>query len=61
MKLGMKHERFKPIIFCSNDNPVLILTLFTAYAYTRLRYQVSVYMIIGPLVTCYGKSISSLR
>ena len=30
MKLGMKHQRFKLIIFCSNDNPVLILTHFTA-------------------------------
>ena len=26
----MKHQRFKLIIFCSNDNPVLILTDFTA-------------------------------
>ena len=32
MKLGMKHQRFKLIIFCSNDNPVLILTYFTARA-----------------------------
>ena len=30
MKLGMKHQRFKLIIFRSNDNPVLILTHFTA-------------------------------
>ena len=30
MKPGMKHQRFKLIIFCSNDNPVLILTYFTA-------------------------------
>ena len=30
MKLGMKHQRFKLIIFCSNDNPVLTLTYFTA-------------------------------
>ena len=30
MKLGMKHQRFKLIIFCSNDNPVLILTYLTA-------------------------------
>ena len=30
MKLGMKHQRFKLIIFCSNDNHVLILTYFTA-------------------------------
>ena len=30
MKLGMNHQRFKLIIFCSNDNPVLILTYFTA-------------------------------
>ena len=30
MKLGMKHQRFKLIIFCSNDNPVLILTYYTA-------------------------------
>ena len=29
MKLGMKHQRFKPIIFYSNDNPVLILIYFT--------------------------------
>ena len=30
MKLCMKHQKFKLIIFCSNDNPVLILTYFTA-------------------------------
>ena len=30
MKLGMKHQRFKLIIFCSNDNPLLIVTNFTA-------------------------------
>ena len=30
MKLGMKHHRFKLIIFCSNYNTVLILTYFTA-------------------------------
>ena len=30
MTLGMKHQRFKLIIFCSNDNPVLIFTYFTA-------------------------------
>ena len=30
MKLGMKHERFKLMIFYSNNNPVLILTYFTA-------------------------------
>ena len=29
MRLGMKHQKFKIIIFCSNDNPVLILTYFT--------------------------------
>ena len=30
MKLGIKHQRFKLIIFCSTDNPVLILTYLTA-------------------------------
>ena len=30
MKLGMKQQRFKLIIFCSNDNPVSVLTYFTA-------------------------------
>ena len=30
MKLCMKHQKFKLIIFCSNDNLVLILTYFTA-------------------------------
>ena len=30
MNFSMKHQRFKPIIFCSNNNPVLILTYFTA-------------------------------
>ena len=30
MKLCMKHQRFKLIIFCSNDNHMLILTYFTA-------------------------------
>ena len=30
VKLGMKHQRFKLIIFCSNVSPVFILTYFTA-------------------------------
>ena len=32
MKLGMKHQRFKLIIFCSKDNHVFtyVLTYFTA-------------------------------
>ena len=30
MKLGVKRQRFMLIIFCSNDNSVLILTYFTA-------------------------------
>ena len=30
MQFVMKHNRFKLIIFCSNDNPVLILAYFTA-------------------------------
>ena len=30
MTPGMKHQRFKLIIFCSNDNLVLILIYFTA-------------------------------
>ena len=38
MKFGMKHQRFKLIIFCSNDNPALILTNFTA----RLNFATSV-------------------
>ena len=29
-KLSMKHRRLKLIIFCSNDNPGLTLTYFTA-------------------------------
>ena len=29
-KLGMKQWRLEPIIFCSNDNPVLTLTYFMA-------------------------------
>ena len=29
MKLGMKHQRFKLIVFYSKDNTVLILTYFT--------------------------------
>ena len=33
MKLRMKHQRFKLIIFCSNDSPVLILTYFTARSF----------------------------
>ena len=40
MKLGMKHQRFKLIIFCSNDNPVLILTYFTA----RSNFATSVFI-----------------
>ena len=30
MKLGMKHQRFKLVIFYSNDKSVMILTYFTA-------------------------------
>ena len=30
MKLDMKHQTFKLIIFCSNDNPGLIWTYLTA-------------------------------
>ena len=30
MELGMKHQRFKLIKFCSNDNLLSILTYFTA-------------------------------
>ena len=30
MILGIKHQRHKLIIFFSNDNPVLILTYYTA-------------------------------
>ena len=30
MKLGIKIQRLKLIVSCSNDNPVLILTYFTA-------------------------------
>ena len=30
LKPGMKHQRFKLIIFCLNDKTVLILTYFTA-------------------------------
>ena len=39
-KLGMKHRRLGPIIFCSNDKPGLPLTYFTTrsnfatYAFT---------------------------
>ena len=40
MKLGMKHQRFNVIIFCSNDNPVLILTYFTA----RSNFATSAYI-----------------
>ena len=40
MKLGMKHQRFKLIIFCLNDNPVLILTYFTA----RSNFAISAYI-----------------
>ena len=30
MKLGMKHQRLKLIIFCSKDKPLLSVTYFTA-------------------------------
>ena len=40
MTLGMKHQRFKRIIFCSNDNHVLILTYFTA----RSNYATSAFI-----------------
>ena len=29
MKLGMKQQRFKLIIFCSNDNPVSVLKFYS--------------------------------
>ena len=35
--LGMKHQRLKLIIYCSNDNPVLTLTYFTAKSNLQLR------------------------
>ena len=31
-KLGIKHPRLKPILVCSNDNPGLTSTFFTAWA-----------------------------
>ena len=31
-KLGLKHQRLKLIIFCSNDNPGLTLTYFSAWS-----------------------------
>ena len=42
MKLGMRHQRFKLIIVCSNDNDVLILTDFTArsnFAISAFRWE----------------------
>ena len=39
-KLGMKHQRFKFIIFCSNENPLLNLTYFTA----RSKFATSPYI-----------------
>ena len=30
MKLGMKHQGLQPIIVCSNDDPGVTLTVFTA-------------------------------
>ena len=41
MKLGMKHQRFKLIFFYSNDNPVLILTYFTA----RSNFAISAFIL----------------
>ena len=29
-ELAMKHQRIRPIIFCSNDNPGMTLTYFAA-------------------------------
>ena len=31
-RLGMKHQRFKLIIFYSKNNPVPVLTYFTAWS-----------------------------
>ena len=36
-KHGITHQRLKPIISCSNDNPGLILTYFTARSILQLR------------------------
>ena len=43
-KLGMKHRGLQPIILCSNDDPGVTLTYFTARS---------------NLVTFYGKSENS--
>ena len=60
MKLGMEQYVLKLYKIYINDDPELTLTYFTTMSnsaklvfvlqYSRLRYQVSVYMAIGPLV-----------
>ena len=40
MKLGMKHQRFKLIIFCSND----ILVLILAYLIARSNFATSAFI-----------------
>ena len=51
LKLGMYHLGLKLNKVYINDDPGLTLTNFTGFCtYSRHRYQVSVYMTIGPLV-----------
>ena len=52
--ISMKHQRLKPIIVCTNYDLGLTLTYFTdifeIIASCNLKFQVSVYRTIGPLV-----------
>ena len=54
IKLGMEHYVLKLYKVYINDDPELTLTHFKTWPnladYSRPRYQVSVYRIIGPLV-----------
>ena len=39
MKVGMTHQRFKLMIYCSNDNPVLISTYFTPRSFCNFGFS----------------------
>ena len=38
MKLGMQHPELQPVIVCSNDDPGVTLTYFTAKSNFQLRF-----------------------
>ena len=58
MKLCMKHYEHKRYIVYMNDDPELTMAYFTAisnyaFIHSTPRYQMSVYRMIGPMVTLF--------